>query len=156
MDTIGFAVVEPDDAEAGPIVAIRVNGRDFLELVHEVEMPFAVQEGYPDLAGGYDGLLWADIADLRSHFHGDTLPYSSEQGKTYLYDCGCGVLGCWPLMARIVIGAENITWCDFEQPHRTEDSPASHWRYDGFGPFVFERAQYEEALKSLPWTAVAT
>ena len=113
-------------------------------------MPFAVQEGYPELAGNYDGLLLADIPDLRSHFYGDTLPYFSEEGKTYLYDCDCGVPGCWPLMARIVVGAETITWRDFEQPHRTEGSPAGHWRYDEFGPFVFERAQYEEALNSLP------
>jgi hypothetical protein len=31
----------------------------------------------------------------------------------------------------------------FRQPHRPD------WDYSGFGPFVFDRAQYDEALQLL-------
>ena len=150
MDTIEFTAVEVEDEEAGSTVAIYINGRNLLETIRDVEMPFAVKEGHSTMAVQYAELSLADIPDLWSHFHGDTLPYFSEEGKVYLYGCVCGEPGCWPLQAYIGIGRNTVTWRGFEQPHRMEYSRASHWRYDELGPFVFDRDQYEEALKSLP------
>ena len=48
--------METDDAEIGSVVAIWVNGRNLLEIVREIEMPFAIKEGHPNIAGGYVGL----------------------------------------------------------------------------------------------------
>lgn len=150
MDTIRFSVEKADRGEAGSTVAIWINGRNFLEIVRDFEMPFAIKEGHPNMAGQYAQLPPADIPDLWSHFHDDTLPYFSEDNKIYLFVCGCGTPGCWPLQAYIDVDENTVIWSDLEQPHRREYSRASHWRYDELGPFVFDRDQYEEALKSLP------
>ena len=103
MDTIRFSV-EKADSGAGSTVAIWINGCNFLEIVRDVEMPFALKEGHPNMAGQYAQLSLADIPDLWAHFHGDTLPYFSEDNKTHLFGCVCGEPGCWPLQAYIGIG----------------------------------------------------
>ncbi|MEU6629952.1 DUF6000 family protein [Streptomyces parvus] len=54
-----------------------------------------------------------------------------------------GEWGCWPLMARITATSDHVTWASFEQPHRrTRD-------YSGFGPFHFDRYQYDDAVNAL-------
>ncbi|MCX4564720.1 hypothetical protein OHA02_52550 [Streptomyces phaeochromogenes] len=46
-------------------------------------------------------------------------------------------------MARITATANLVTWDAFEQPHRrTRD-------YAAFGPFQFDRHQYDDALRAL-------
>ncbi|CAL9651476.1 hypothetical protein SUDANB23_06611 (plasmid) [Streptomyces sp. enrichment culture] len=46
-------------------------------------------------------------------------------------------------MAAITVTPDHVTWDSFEQPHRkTRD-------YSGFGPFHFDRHQYEDAVKAL-------
>ncbi|MFI9046038.1 hypothetical protein [Streptomyces sp. NPDC053427] len=46
-------------------------------------------------------------------------------------------------MARITATADLVTWDAFEQPHRkTRD-------YAAFGPFPFDRLQYDNALRVL-------
>ena len=129
----------PDESDARDYLAldIRVDDRDFLEYVREVEAPFAAAEGHPDLAGKYQALP-AEIA----------LPDLAEEQaeKVSLYDCECGCFGCWPLRVRISTSEKSIIWSDFEQPHRGPNSRASWWLYDKLGPFAFDREQYVEAL----------
>jgi hypothetical protein len=43
-------------------------------------------------------------------------------------------------MATVEVRDEAVNWRDFRQPHRKS------WRYEGFGPFSFDRAQYLAAL----------
>ncbi|MGV9549146.1 hypothetical protein [Streptomyces ardesiacus] len=46
-------------------------------------------------------------------------------------------------MARITATADLVAWDAFEQPHRkTRD-------YVSFGPFQFDRHQYDDALRAL-------
>jgi len=59
-------------------------------------------------------------------------------------------LGCelenveyWPFTCLVVATEHEVTWQNFEQPHRpTRD-------YSSFGPFVFEFGQSEDALRTL-------
>ena len=51
------------------------------------------------------------------------------------------------MLARIAMSAECVTWSDFQQPCRTGRGKSPVWDYSHFGPFVFERAEYEEALR---------
>jgi hypothetical protein len=37
-------------------VQILIDGRDLIDLVRAIELPFATAEGHPDIAGGYSGL----------------------------------------------------------------------------------------------------
>jgi hypothetical protein len=112
------------------IVRVFIDGRDLVELVQPVELPFATAEGHPDIAGGYDGLLPRDWLGVPEQDAGD--------GRAALLACaGCGEPGCWPLRVRIEVMPERVTWNDFQQPHRPE------WSYATFGPFVFDRVQYD-------------
>lgn len=128
--------LQPGTCEAEQTVRLFVNGRDLVALVADFERPFA-----GDLAGAYGLLPAADVLPPARHFLGepDRL-YVAEGGRTMLLACECAEPGCWPLAARIVATTDSVTWTDFQQPHRSE------WSYAGFGPFVFERAQYEAAL----------
>jgi hypothetical protein len=147
MDTIAF---NDTGEEIG--VRISINGRDFIEMVREVELPLATHEGAPGLAGAY--LYFGPVPTFlpSRHFRGEPAcdDWSDGQGRCYLLSCTCGWPGCWPLSARIEVREREVVWSDFRQPHRGPDSDRAEWRYDGFGPFIFERAAYECALAGQP------
>jgi hypothetical protein len=133
-------------------VAIEVNGRPLVELVGEVERPFAEREGSPGIAGAYAPLELRVFESVGDHFHG--VPGSDlvcgPRDKTVLLGCDCGEPGCWPLMARVEVDPHTVTWDGFTQPHRDE-----RWSYDAMPVLTFEREQYEEALAGLR-TALAS
>jgi hypothetical protein len=117
-----------------PEVRVLIDGRDLIELAREVEAHWAAADGQPGIAGEYSGLWPAAWRDLPEH---------DGKGRSAVLACACGEVGCWPLCLRIGISDTTVTWSDFSQPFR----PA--WRYDGLGPFTFERSAYERAVKSV-------
>lgn len=143
MDIINFVIRKYNTQRQREIADITVNGVSLIELVAEVERPFATEEGHPDMAGQYQGLP-ADLAFLPS-----TYLLESEGEKTALLICSCGEIGCWLLEARITVQKDVVIWSDLEQPHRGPNSH-HHWRYDSFGPFVFDRQQYLSSLAERP------
>jgi hypothetical protein len=148
MDEVSFAFAQagedfPDDLRQ---IKIKVNGVDLPELVRGAELPSARANDEEDLAGNYIGLVAGYMrVDLAGQFLGGrgTPMFSGSEDKTALLGCGCGEVGCSPLMARVTVTEDTITWADFEQPTRPE------WDYDGFGPFTFDRGQYERALMAI-------
>ncbi len=150
MDTIRFAVEYSSQYNLHS-VAIYINGRSLLDYVREVELPFATQEGHPEMAGGYVGLPPEDVLFPSEHFLGQPLQRQevTEAGKIAVMQCCCGVPGCWSLVARVDVGAEVVTWSDFEQPQRMPNWGPCHWKYEGCGTFYFGRKQYEQALLNL-------
>jgi hypothetical protein len=139
----------PDDPLGGPwpIVHLVVDGQSFLDIIRNLEKPFAVAEGHPDLAGGYEGLPAASVLPPSRHFLGAPNEVWLKYGeKVSLYECVCGCPGCWPFLARVVVNSDSVCWSEFEQPHRGPKSVAGWWRYDALGPFVFDRGQYESHL----------
>jgi hypothetical protein len=102
-------------------------------------------------AGSYGGLIpeYLRYGPMDAHFLGCS--HVPNQGRAYLLSCECGEVGCWPLTALIEPREETVRWSHLAQPYR----PA--WDYAGFGPFLFDRAQYDEALRALmavlpePW-----
>lgn len=96
-----------------------------------------------DLPGTYVGVpaYW-----LRLDFEQGTkgLGYFDTSDYVELLTCnGCFELGCWPLEAKIAVDSETVTWSGFRQPHRRRQT------YEGFGPFTFERSDYERAVDQL-------
>jgi hypothetical protein len=72
-------------------------------------------------------------------------------GKADVICCtACGWPGCWPLAARIEVRQQEVTWSDFRQPYRGSELERGEWRYDGFGPFAFDRQDYERLLVAQP------
>jgi len=126
-----------------------IDGVDLCELVRVFELPFAGKG-----AGKYSGVQWrlpADAQDLTRHYLGDPSGlHLYRDSRTEILVCDCGIPGCWPLACRIRVTSKGVYWSDFIQPHRTgRRRRMAHlglWDYAGFGPFFFERAQYEEAL----------
>ena len=147
MNHLTLSLVEAETEEGTPYraVMLRVDGVSLMELARAVETPFAQREGHPDLAGAY-AWLSANPSTRRAL----TPRATAEDEKVTLLGCTCGDPGCWPLLARITQDASSVTWSEFEQPHRGEESAAGHWSYAGLGPFVFERELYERELDKLP------
>jgi hypothetical protein len=110
-----------------------IDGRDLVDLVRPIELPFAAAEGHPDIAGGYDGLLVRDWLELPEQY--------GDDGRAAVLACAsCGEVGCWPLRTRIEEDGDIVRWSDFQQPHRPD------WSYESFGPFVFDRGQYYDQV----------
>ena len=114
---------------------------DGVSLVEEVAA-FEARRKYSP-SGGYAGIIPAyfNFGDLRRYFEGHAERPWPSPGRTCLLGCDCGELGCWPLTAAIAVSTDEVIWSDFAQPHRPK------WNYEGFGPFVFDRAQYADAVE---------
>jgi hypothetical protein len=122
-----------------------------VDLAAAQERPYAEREGAPEIAGEYTGLR-ADRSTCppAHHFLGNPSWDIYRYGeKIQVLVCECGEPGCGPLVCRIEVGDDRVVWSDFEQPHRSAPKSKRVWNYEGFGPFVFERAQYEAALEAL-------
>lgn len=147
-------------------VQILIDGRDFIDIVHDWERNAAGAAGEPTLAGGYGGIPKGFARELPPAWLGMQEPsnllscWAGE--RVALLACTCGEIGCWPLLARIEATGDEVRWLDFEQPHRAarqddgvvilERPPRARarvWSYEGFGPFVFDRAAYTSAIDHL-------
>ena len=107
---------------------------------------FETENGYTDPAGGYGGLTpqFYQFGVLRSYFFGrGDSPVSSTSNPIAVLACECGEVGCWPLSCRVDSNQKTVEWTDFSQPFRESRD------YSGFGPFLFEKRQYENALRQL-------
>lgn len=114
-----------------------IDGHDLVELITEYEMA----EGYEPV-GGYDGIVPTSFTygPLLAYYlgaRGDG--YWGKVGKIALLGCSCGEVGCWPLYVHVHASATEVHWSAFEQPHRPDRT------YNGFGPFTFDRRQYERS-----------
>jgi hypothetical protein len=136
MDVIEIAI-EPEEvwkSRTVDLVNFYINGRNIIDIVRDVELPFDSLH-----AGHYIGIL-------PDHF----LEYYKRDvpGKTYLLQCDCfGTIGCNPLLARVVIEKDVVIWDAFEQPNWGEGSRGEHWTYNL--KFVFDRTQYESEFKKI-------
>jgi hypothetical protein len=119
-----------------------------IEIVREIELPFAAREGSSGIAGAYTGIP-ADVAFLPSrHFLGEPDPdHSDGDERPYIFICECGEPGCWPLLVRIELRESEVVWSDFCQPHRGPNV-AGEWRYNALPSFTFDRKSYEQALSA--------
>lgn len=139
-------------------VEILINDRSLLDIIYEVELPFARKEfdeqmkiegerigESDDLAGDYLYLSPEETYLPAQNFFGE--PYHSDfcieendpsYNKSLLLSCTCGVIECWFLLADITVNKTTVTWANFQQFHRD-------WVYD-LGPFIFDRQQYEYAF----------
>jgi len=128
--------------EGTVVVMPLVDGTLLSEMIAAFE-----REQHFEPAGGYGGLIpeWFKYGPLDRYFLGDfeSDSYFARMGRVYLLGCQCGEVGCWPLLARIRVGDESVTWDSFQQPHRKERD------YSGFGSVVFDAQQYREAVAAL-------
>lgn len=125
---------------------ILVDGLRLVDLLREIERPFAEREGHSKMAGGYAPLSAEMLLLPSRHLLGEPEPLFDYDGKVSVLECECGCPGCWPFVVRISVTDSTITWSDFEQPHRGPKAVAGHWTYEALPPFVFDREQYLAAI----------
>jgi hypothetical protein len=134
-------VVEPlnPPTQMALVATPAIDGRVLSDLVEE----FETRQGF-DPAGGYGGLVFDffPYGPLGKYFHGQSDDSESGRG-IYVLGCACGEVGCWPLKCRVTADDKIVTWHTISQPHR----PARD--YSAFGPFLFEAAQYANAVATL-------
>ncbi|WP_278264236.1 hypothetical protein [Nocardia sp. AG03] len=104
---------------------------------------FEVHAGMQPAGDAYGGVIpeFFRFHSATALFHGSS-GLTSDQ-KTPVLACSCGVVGCWPLLARISLTGDLVVWDSFEQPFRTTRD------YTAFGPFLFDRDQYDDAIDRL-------
>lgn len=104
---------------------------------------FEICAGMHPAGDAYGGLVpeFVRFESAMDHFHGSS-PLTTGQ-QTPVLACSCGELGCWPLLTRITLTGNCVVWDCFEQPYRTTRD------YTAFGPFLFDRDQYDKAVHEL-------
>lgn len=121
------------------VVEIYIDGKRLLDTIRKIEVPYAKEEGHPDLAGDYGHVspseLYSDLSTAT-----DENSYSYELG-VYLFCCaGCGEPGCWSVTLQVKEDEESVYWYNFEHEHRD-------WEYNL--TYRFEKNAYAQALHKL-------
>jgi hypothetical protein len=118
---------------------------DGIALAERVES-FEKANGFTP-SGGYGGLIPPRFryGPLDRYLLGETeeQSYWAEIGGIYVLVCECGEAGCWPLECRVRATERDVVWTEFRQPHRPQRD------YSAFGPFIFDRAEYDRKLVQL-------
>lgn len=120
------------------VVEILIDGKDILDIIHEIEVPYMKEEGM-ELEDAYGHL---PPPKLYSYLSEAMTPESfSYTYGAYICCCGdCGETGCWSVTIRVKEEDGYIIWYDFEHEHRD-------WKYDL--QFRFEKEQYLAAMNDL-------
>lgn len=126
-----------EDEARGTAVVPVIDGASLVELASEFERAHDY-----DRPGTYCGY---NAEYVHNAFGSRRDGFGHYQGRNVeLLSCnGCFEDGCWPLEASIVMAPEAVTWQNLRQPHRRKQS------YADFGPFEFDRDQYQRQLASL-------
>jgi hypothetical protein len=133
-------------ARSGVLLTPIVEGRSFVDLVTDYE-----EARDWELAGIHDGLVLdePELVELPEHLlHGK--PTSPHYAGIAVLGCTCGVNECLPFLADIRTTDDEVVWEGFQYPLAT----GLPWDYADFGPFVFDRAQYDMALEKAIGTAM--
>jgi hypothetical protein len=126
-------------APSGILLTPIIDGRSLVDLVTDYE---EAQDW--ELAGIHDGLVldeWQleDFLEYLLHCK----PNSPHDAGIAVLGCTCGVNECLPFLAKVRITDDQVWWEGFRNPLAAGLS----WDYSDFGPFVFDRAQFEVAVQ---------
>ncbi len=123
---IAFDVRVHPDAGGDVEVVPRVGGELLTDLIGD----------HAPSSGPYGGLVPARyrFGAMHRHFRGGVTEVF-RAGATPVLGCACGEWSCRPLWCRITVADYLVAWDRFPHP--------------GFGPFLFTRGAYEDALAEL-------
>lgn len=150
INTLDFEVFDP--VEAGEqwalswgsdhkVTEIYIDGRKLLDIIHEIELPYAVEEGRTTRAEEDYGHLSPEVLymDLNTDAAAAGDP---DDDRAYLFCCGnCGEIFCWTVSMKVKGDEQYVYWYDFKHERRPG------WDYNL--TFKFEKKEYEEALWKL-------
>ena len=149
MDSLQLRLVTPDEQAwepDSPDLVVLVNGRDLIELVREVELPFARAEGSPSSPEATAGCRRGSCCRPRATSSGSRYPRTATARRCRSSSAAAACRGAGR-SARVDLDERTVAWRDFEQSHRRPDRGRSRgWRYDGLS-FRFDRGAYEAELR---------
>jgi len=134
MDQVEFRL---EERELGigrqPCVELIVNGQN-------------LTTGY---AGLQPDLVFADASRFLDHPDAEAdaedpayeHPDSEEHRRAFILRCGCGDAGCSFVLAKIRVLPDRVVWSDFYGSGPRGSGSRT------LGPFTFDRAEYEQALR---------
>jgi len=123
------------------IVNIAIDGISLIEIIRDIELPMAQEEGHPDLAGDY---VIISPENPKEYFLGiEENHWGDDDDKSALLECVCRNIPCKALLCKIEVGDTIVTWKKFERIPR-------RWNYSTFGGFSFRKDQYRNALSKIP------
>ena len=115
---------------------IFVDGQPFMQMVKDYELTIPTVNR--ELAGtfSYPDLKYISRTYLTGSNDGQRkYPLHPDDGKRIaLLECECCIPGCAPLLAEVSLSINSVMWHNFG---------LSHFSYADFGPFTFDRRQYE-------------
>jgi hypothetical protein len=115
-----------------------LDDKDFMQMVKEYEL--TRKNVNKELAGTFSFLniaYYKHAYFLGANKSQHRYPLINNDGRIAVLECECCIPGCAPLLAEVVVEDEVITWRNFG---------LRHIAYEGFGPFTFNRYQYESEL----------
>jgi len=128
------------------VAEVFIDSRNLVKILREIEQPFAEAEGDSESAGQYDGLPAILVFYPSKYYLGEPPKKFGEgeypSGKLPVLGCNCGEMDCNPFLAHISVSETTITCSKFENLYYPT------WTYEQLGRLVFEKTQYESALKS--------
>lgn len=143
MQRVEFRTVRQETGDGVVVDAIvpHLAGVPLPDLLRRVELPSARRERSADLAGSYAGLSDDAVRWPSRHYLGEPELTWFGDGDTVLLGCPCGEWGCWPFTAVVTVEEDTVTWSRYRTGHRD-------WDYGHLHDFVFDRAQYEQAVRA--------
>ena len=157
LDIIEFKLTQftfGPDREPSNVAAIYVNGKSFIDIAEEGELPSATKNGEAGRAGNY---VWTRVWELFDELTEVQDIDSDDYCEPRILDCGCGCFGCWPLHVKITETEDIVTWSGFYNPFKTDPCYSDLWDYSGMRAYHFDKKQYrKELLKLYNWLDMET
>lgn len=141
--TLAFAMTLNDSMpEADLTVHIFINGLSLMNTAARLERTRLGISTQPDRVGPFGGLLFSP--GLRDVFDGTCAQdHADFDGCMGLLACGCLIVSCGGVAARVTRTASHVVWARFENANDPDV------RYPDLGPFRFGIAQYDAEVRAM-------
>ena len=128
------------------VLDIYINGFNLIDILKEMELPFASIEGHPQLAGHYEGIPPLICLPPSKHFWGQPSmkEYDYKNGRVALYENkSSGIPGEWTITAQIDVDGEAVRWSALQHVQRPK------WDYRPVNYWAFDLVAYRDALANV-------
>jgi hypothetical protein len=139
MDTIKFSCRKIENHIAWgtyEVIDILINDKNLIDIIRDVEFPYAEKDGQSGWAGSYEGIFAVEFFNY--------LEIPDKYGYSTILGCGCGVPECAPIWVKIEKMGNYVIWKNFN----SRFSSRKGWDYSQL-QYKFDNQQYYEEIGKL-------